>query len=726
MKTSPELQAAVEAYQQGNQDSFNTIYEQSYQYLHTCVIHVVKNEDAAMDMLQETYMEISRSILQLRNTEDFLNWAAMIANRKCFAYLKKQKDVLLYDDSGDDEENGDLFDTIADDEAYIPEEILQDREKQRLMREIIDGLSDMQRLCIIGYYYNEQKQEEIAQELGIPVNTVKTNLSRAKAKIKDAVVELDEKKGTRLYSFAPFMLLFFGREAEACEAAPQSLLEKVHENFGTTSEAAGNAVEGTGQGTVGGSKAAGLRLKTKVILGAVIAGVTVAGTVIGLSKSGDETIQTEAEREESIVAESTVEVSELQETFIESESVADDTSSEETSEPEESNSDILAISNKYTTYKMGNQGVIPVGNDDGQYGLVTYDNQVIVPLEYTDSCEMANDDGQTFFRNDTGSYVFDRDGNELFHTEYTIVSVNDGVVLAMKGEDFCNGYVYYSLDGKVLYESEGEYMENNVAVGMSEGFAFFLDKNIDLNRMGKDGTIMSLAPADTVEVINAPMAAAKEGYYVTKSSAYVVESAGVYMIRSINGTENYLWDISSIYSQENLKFSTSDARCVIPAFYENGMKYYNYGTIMCAYLDDGTKRTYYLVNTAKLEQQSFDTYTGNTDEEVMDFDQTVITEESLIAKADFIGLSSENYWLIQQGDQWGYIDHEGNVMGMYDDAAAFHNGKALIIENGIAYVIDESFNKVGELGSATGVTNLGEVFKVRTENNLKGYLIIIQ
>ena len=76
--------------------------------------------------------------------------------------------------------------------------------------------------------------------------------------------------------------------------------------------------------------------------------------------------------------------------------------------------------------------------------------------------------------------------------------------------------------------------------------------------------------------------------------------------------------------------------------------------------------------------------------------------------------------------KWGYIDHKGNVMGIYDDAAAFHDGKALIIENGIAYVIDESFNKIGELGSATGVTNMGEVFKIRTENNLKGYLIKIQ
>ena len=496
MKTSIELQNAVKAYQQGNQDSFNIIYEQSYQYLHTCVIHVVKNEDAAMDMLQETYMEISRSISQLRSTEDFLNWAAMIANRKCFAYLKKQKDVLLYDDSGDDEENGNLFDTIADNEAFIPEEILQDREKQRLMREIIDGLSDMQRLCIIGYYYNEQKQEEIAQELGIPVNTVKTNLSRAKVKIKDAVVELDEKKGTRLYSFAPFMLLFFGREAEACEAAPQSLLEKVRENFDTASETAGNAVEGTGQGTVGGSKAAGLTLKTKVIIGAVIAGVAVAGagTLIGLSKSGDEAIQTEVEREESNVAESMVqavtEESALQE--LSAQDTLMEVASEETTASEEKNFDTLLITGEYMVYKRGNQGLIPVCNDEGKFGLVTYDNQVIVPFEYTDSCEMVNSEGQSFFGNDTGSYVFDQNGNELFHTEYPIVSVNDGVVFATKGDSVDSGFIYYSLDGSVLYEAEAcEY--DNGAVSFSEGYAVFMDTRYDTMCLNNDGTLISVA-----------------------------------------------------------------------------------------------------------------------------------------------------------------------------------------------------------------------------------------
>ena len=156
MKTTKELEDAVRQYQNGDTVSFDRIYELSYRYLYTCVIHVVKDEEIAADMLQETYLEISRNISQLKSAEDFLSWASTIGNRKCYAYLKKQRDVLVRSDNDQDGDAQDFFESIADDEAFIPEAILQDREKQRLVQKIIDGLSDMQRLCIIGFYYRGQ------------------------------------------------------------------------------------------------------------------------------------------------------------------------------------------------------------------------------------------------------------------------------------------------------------------------------------------------------------------------------------------------------------------------------------------------------------------------------------------------------------------------------------------------------------------------------------------
>ena len=213
MMISEKLWKAVVDFKNGNEEAFSSIYEESYKYLYTCVINIIRDQELTADMLQETYVEIVKKISQLQNEKDFLSWASTIANRKCFAYLKKKKDVLVYDSPSEQEENS-YFENIQDDEAFIPENIFDNAEKIRLIRGIIDELTDIQRACVIGVYYNEQKQDDIAKELGIPVNTVKSHLNRAKSKIKDAVGRVEKEQGVKLYSIAPFMLLLLTKEAE--------------------------------------------------------------------------------------------------------------------------------------------------------------------------------------------------------------------------------------------------------------------------------------------------------------------------------------------------------------------------------------------------------------------------------------------------------------------------------------------------------------------------------
>ena len=88
---------------------------------------------------------------------------------------------------------------------------------------------------------------------------------------------------------------------------------------------------------------------------------------------------------------------------------------------------------------------------------------------------------------------------------------------------------------------------------------------------------------------------------------------------------------------------------------------------------------------------------------------------------DGIYLSEETYWLACDGDQWGYIDHDGKKMQFYDDASEFCNGKALVIENGTAYLIDENFEKIKEIGEAEGVSWLGDFFMLRNGESRQLY-----
>ena len=285
MEPTAKLRQAVQDYKSGKSEAFDILYYESEKYVYTCIYKVMCGNDnvydATEEILQNTYLEISRSISQLENDDRFLQWAGMIATRKCYAYIKQNKKYVLL------AEENDTFDTLADDDNLIPESILQDREKQRLLREIIDTeLTDMQKLCIIAFYYNGQKQADIAKELGIPENTVKTNLSRAKAKMKEGILGIEKRDGIRLHSVAPFLLLLFTEDVQAAAVPPeisQNVLTSVSAVAGTTATVGGTATVGTTTANAVAStgKAVAVSLKAKMIGGIVGAGLlaTVGGSI---------------------------------------------------------------------------------------------------------------------------------------------------------------------------------------------------------------------------------------------------------------------------------------------------------------------------------------------------------------------------------------------------------------------------------------------------------------
>ena len=300
MEPTAKLKQAIKDYKNGNSQAFDILYNESSKYIYTCIYKVMcgndNTQDSINDIMQDTYVEISRYITQLEDEERFLSWAGTIATRKCYAYLKKNNKYVLLN------EEDTTFDTLADSDNIIPEEIMQDKEKQRLLREIINTeLTEMQKLCIIAYYYNEQKQSEIAKELGIPENTVKTNLSRAKAKIKDGVLDLEKKKGTKLYSVAPFMLLLFREEVYAAvvpQEITRNVLSSVSASTVTSGAMASAGVEGSGVTTANAvlsgvksvvGKAVTTSIKAKIIGGLVGLGVigTIGGAVYMANKSDE-------------------------------------------------------------------------------------------------------------------------------------------------------------------------------------------------------------------------------------------------------------------------------------------------------------------------------------------------------------------------------------------------------------------------------------------------------
>lgn len=719
MKTPEELCQAVEEYQKGNTEAFNRIYELSYQYLHTCVIHVMKNEESAMDMLQETYLEISRNISQLQETERFLSWAAVIANRKCFACLKAGKQEFLLNEEPEDE--NDFFENIADDEEFIPESILQDREKQRLIRDIIDNLSEMQRLCVIGFYYNEQKQEDIARELNIPVSTVKSHLNRAKGKIKEAVVDLDEKKGTRLYTVAPFLLLFFGMEAEACEVAemPEALrsgLQDLSEKGASPEGLDGKAV-----------KAGRLTFKAKVMIGAAVA-VIGGGAVLGIIAIQFQQPQEEAVAEIDNAEQESMELSASEETENEQEYEAstEETALEETSEEEEAAefTEILSL-DEYESYGYAFGGVIPVKND-GLWGAINYRKEEIVPCKYMGFYAAPNEKGYFVLTNSTvrtettsiGDMSWDY---EVETVEYTLFDSQGNIVYCGNDEVKASGdmYIvlhvdpendelctitYYSMDGVQLSQAgcEGPTATiNGFYNGISTVYSGPLDDEFvpQVGTVDENGNISWVDDPAYQKVLEGkavleprnPISTMNNGYYIT-DNLYL--NVGFLHVYDENYNEVCEFSLYNVVPDSDAGFTIKEyggnpETYSYRGFFHDGGMIYNYGAHMVFVLGDKDV----LVDLAKKPGMTEGT-----------MDNSVV-----LAVHDGIIMGDSTYWFAYDEDSCKYIDHEGNVVAEYEDANPFYQGYAAVVRDGHAYIIDETFNEVQDLGPAEGVGYEGEL-----------------
>nr|MCR5311649.1 WG repeat-containing protein [Lachnospiraceae bacterium] len=89
---------------------------------------------------------------------------------------------------------------------------------------------------------------------------------------------------------------------------------------------------------------------------------------------------------------------------------------------------------------------------------------------------------------------------------------------------------------------------------------------------------------------------------------------------------------------------------------------------------------------------------------------------------DYCALADENYWLIKQGDNWGYCDHDGNVVKLFEGAGSFNNGIAPVVHDGQAFIVNESFEDLNNLGTATKVNTLGELIEVYNGKTVTCYV----
>lgn len=206
----PEL---VRRAQAGDQAAFSELYQRSGAAVYRTIFSMVRDEDTAWDIHQNSYLLAWKHLQKLEKPEAFLPWLRRIAVNETVKELQKEQPLRFAELTEEDGEEPQLPETRP---AYQPEQELDRQEAARLVREILDELPQKQRLILGMYYYEELGIREISDTLGVSQSTVKTQLHLGRKKVEARVRRL-EAEGVRLYGAAPmaFLLSLLDRQEPA-------------------------------------------------------------------------------------------------------------------------------------------------------------------------------------------------------------------------------------------------------------------------------------------------------------------------------------------------------------------------------------------------------------------------------------------------------------------------------------------------------------------------------
>ncbi len=142
------------------------------------LLKMVNNPSDAEDLTIEAFGKAFKSIGQYAPNFAFSTWLFKIATNNCIDFMRKKKSApLSIETHGDDQD--DPSHSIQCDNLD-PEETMINQQKMKLMVDIVSKLKPRYRKLIELRYFKEYSYEEIAQELDLPIGTVKAQLFRAR------------------------------------------------------------------------------------------------------------------------------------------------------------------------------------------------------------------------------------------------------------------------------------------------------------------------------------------------------------------------------------------------------------------------------------------------------------------------------------------------------------------------------------------------------------------
>jgi RNA polymerase sigma-70 factor (ECF subfamily) len=180
--------ALVRRAQAGDRDALSTLVQSQQTYVYSIAMSLMHNPADAADMTQEAFIRLMRSLGTYRAETKFTTWLYRLVTNICLDGLRRRGrsiDSLDAPSSGQGGEDAQTSgERLADTDRWTqPEQELELRESATEVRAALISLPASQRLALTLHYFEDLRYEDIADVMGLPLNTVKSHIRRGKERL---------------------------------------------------------------------------------------------------------------------------------------------------------------------------------------------------------------------------------------------------------------------------------------------------------------------------------------------------------------------------------------------------------------------------------------------------------------------------------------------------------------------------------------------------------------
>lgn len=197
VNTSPRENASISSIEDdkfvsdalsGKEESYKKLVNKYDRPIFFHIRKMIKEEEMVEDLVQEVFMKAFKNLDSYSNEYAFSTWLYRIATNHTIDYLRKRKLQTFSIHDPIKTKDGDMEVQIPD-ESFSTDQPIIRRERKEIVQHAISNLPEKYRLVIQMRHMDELSYDEIADELEIPLGTVKAHIFRARELLYKALID---------------------------------------------------------------------------------------------------------------------------------------------------------------------------------------------------------------------------------------------------------------------------------------------------------------------------------------------------------------------------------------------------------------------------------------------------------------------------------------------------------------------------------------------------------